>query len=146
MRLARSSIGQGALYYVIVFAIDYGLLVEAEFLAGGYQSILLAAHEGVILLEGSEFHAEAGLFEDFLDLGIGSRSREKIVQSQSGFIAGGALMGVVSALLRFFGINLVSNAWMANHLSEVCSLCAYILLIAFFIWATKVKSSDMKLK
>ena len=56
----------------------------------------------------------------------------------SGFIAGGALMGVVSALLRFGGINLVDDAWLANSLSEVCALVAYILLIIYFVRATKV--------
>jgi hypothetical protein len=57
----------------------------------------------------------------------------------SGFIAGGALMGVVSALLRFGGFNPVSESWLANPLSEVCALVAYILLIAYFVRATKVK-------
>ena len=55
----------------------------------------------------------------------------------SGFIAGGALMGVVSALLRFGGFNPVSESWLQDPLSEVCSLLAYILLIVYFIRATK---------
>ena len=46
-------------------------------------------------------------------------------------------MGVVSALLKFFGFEFVSEDWMANHMSEVASLVAYILLILFFIRATK---------
>ena len=49
----------------------------------------------------------------------------------SGFIAGGALMGVVSALLRFLGVNLFNEAWLANPLSEVCSIIAYLLLIVY---------------
>ncbi|MBR1485202.1 MAG: oligopeptide transporter, OPT family [Prevotella sp.] len=57
----------------------------------------------------------------------------------SGFIAGGALMGVVSALLRFGGIDLVNAAWIANPLSEACALLAYLLLIIYFVRATKVK-------
>ena len=64
---------------------------------------------------------------------------EKGTLIASGFIAGGALMGVVSALLRFGGINLVSDVWLANPLSEICSLIAYILLILYFIKATKAK-------
>ena len=64
---------------------------------------------------------------------------EKGTLIASGFIAGGALMGVVSALLRFAGVNLIDEAWMANSLSELCALGAYILLIGYFIWATKVK-------
>ena len=55
----------------------------------------------------------------------------------SGFIAGGALMGVVSALLRFGGISFDYAAWWANPLSELCSLVAYVLLIIYFIRATK---------
>ena len=56
----------------------------------------------------------------------------------SGFIAGGALMGVVSALLRFGGVSFDYSAWWADPLSELCSLVAYILLIIYFIRATKV--------
>ena len=55
----------------------------------------------------------------------------------SGFIAGGALMGVVSALLRFGGISFDYAEWWANPLSELCSLVAYVLLIIYFIKATK---------
>lgn len=57
----------------------------------------------------------------------------------SGFIAGGALMGVVSAILRFGGISFDYEAWWQNPLSELCSLVAYVLLIVYFIRATKVK-------
>lgn len=64
---------------------------------------------------------------------------EKGTLIASGFIAGGALMGVVSAMLRFGGYNMVSDAWMANPMSEVCALVAYALLIAYFVWATKLK-------
>ena len=55
----------------------------------------------------------------------------------SGFIAGGALMGVVSALLRFGGVQFDYDGWWANPLSELCSLAAYVLLIIYFIKATK---------
>jgi len=64
---------------------------------------------------------------------------EKGTLLASGFIAGGALMGVVSALLRFGGFNPVSESWLENPLSEVCSLLAYVLLIIYFIVATKPK-------
>lgn len=57
----------------------------------------------------------------------------------SGFIAGGALMGVVSAILRFGGVSFDYDAWWANPMSELCSLVAYVLLIAYFIRATKTK-------
>ena len=61
---------------------------------------------------------------------------EKGTLLASGFIAGGALMGVVSALLRFAGFNPINDSWLANPMSEVVSLIAYALLIAYFIRAT----------
>lgn len=57
----------------------------------------------------------------------------------SGFIAGGALMGVLSALLRFGGFNPINESWLANPLSEACALVAYILLIGYFVKATKTR-------
>lgn len=60
----------------------------------------------------------------------------------SGFIAGGALMGVVSALIKFFGIEFDHAEWWQNHLSELLALVAYIALILYFITATKVSSKD----
>lgn len=62
---------------------------------------------------------------------------EKGTLIASGFIAGGALMGVVSALMRFAGLNMLNNEWLQNSLSEVLSLAAYICLIVYFIRATK---------
>ncbi len=73
------------------------------------------------------------------DESVNKERGEKGTLIASGFIAGGALMGVVSALLRFGGINLMNDAWLNNSLSEVLSLVAYILLIAYFIIATKKK-------
>ncbi len=74
---------------------------------------------------------------------VNRERNEKGTLIASGFIAGGALMGVVSALLRFFEVNLVSRDWMeqwlANPLSEICSLIAYICLILYFVFATKTK-------
>ncbi len=78
---------------------------------------------------------------------VESRSKDKKVNEArgekgtliaSGFIAGGALMGVVSALLKFGGIELsIADTWWTNPLSEIFSLLAYVILIAYFIWATK---------
>ena len=62
---------------------------------------------------------------------------EKGTLLASGFIAGGALMGVVSALLRFIGFNPINESWLANPMSEFCSLVAYVLLIVYFVKATK---------
>ena len=77
---------------------------------------------------------------------VTSRSKDEKVNKErgekgtllaSGFIAGGALMGVVSALLRFVGFNPINETWLANPLSELCSLIAYILLIVYLVRATK---------
>ena len=64
---------------------------------------------------------------------------EKGTLIASGFIAGGALMGVVSALLRFCGVQFDYTSWWSNPWSEVVSLVAYAMLIVYFVWATKVK-------
>ena len=61
---------------------------------------------------------------------------EKGTLLASGFIAGGALMGVVSAAMRFGGINLVNEGWLANSMSELASLLAYALLIIYLIKAS----------
>ncbi len=72
------------------------------------------------------------------DAKVNNERGEKGTLIASGFIAGGALMGVVSALLKFGGIEFsIADTWWTNPLSEVCSLVAYILLIAYFIRASK---------
>ena len=77
---------------------------------------------------------------------VTTRSKDETVNKErgekgnliaSGFIAGGALMGVISALLRFGGISFDYTEWWATPLSELASLVAYILLIIYFIKATK---------
>ena len=75
------------------------------------------------------------------DKTVNEKRGEKGTLIASGFIAGGALMGVVSALLRFGGFNLMSDEWLVNPLSEFAALVAYILLMCYFIWATKVKKA-----
>jgi putative oligopeptide transporter, OPT family len=62
----------------------------------------------------------------------------------SGFIAGGALMGVVSALLKFGGIDFDYSSWWGNHLSELLSLVAYCALIIYFILATKPRKDEIE--
>ena len=76
------------------------------------------------------------------DAAVNKARGEKGTLIASGFIAGGALMGVVSALLRFSGVQFDYEAWWENGLSEVLSLVAYVLLIAYFVWATKVKKTE----
>ena len=84
----------------------------------------------------------------FINWFVTSRSKDAAVNKvrgekgtliASGFIAGGALMGVVSALLRFCGVQFDYAAWWANPISQVVALLAYVMLILYFIQATKVK-------
>jgi hypothetical protein len=74
---------------------------------------------------------------------VGSRSKDEILNKArqdkgtllaSGFIAGGALMGVVSAALRFGNIHLLNENWLSNPLSEILALVVYIVLIVYLIW------------
>lgn len=57
---------------------------------------------------------------------------QQLLLIASGF-AGGALTGVVSALMRFGGLNFISSEWMQNPLSELVALAAYILPIVYFM-------------
>ena len=70
------------------------------------------------------------------DAALNAERGEKGTLLASGFIAGGALMGVVSAAMRFGGINLVDDAWLNNTWSEVLALGAYALLICYLIKAS----------
>ena len=71
---------------------------------------------------------------------VGNRSKDQALNSvrlekgtllASGFIAGGALMGVVSAAMRFAGINLVDIKWMESNSAGVLAIVMYMLLIAY---------------
>ncbi len=61
----------------------------------------------------------------------------------SGFIAGGALMGVVSALLRFLEVYLFSAQWNVTKSAEWLTLVMYIAIIAYMIWdARRAKKEE----
>ena len=71
---------------------------------------------------------------------VGSRSKDAALNNArtekgtllaSGFIAGGALMGVVSAIIRFTGTDLTNTAWLAQPYSEWLAIAMYILLIGY---------------
>ena len=73
---------------------------------------------------------------------VGSRSRDERTNRArrergtliaSGFIAGGALMGVVSALLRYFGADWFASSWNASKGAEWLAVGMYALLIAYFV-------------
>ena len=54
----------------------------------------------------------------------------------SGFIAGGALMGVVSAILKFAGVNWFLSGWAASNAAEWVGLTMYLVLIGYMGWHT----------
>ena len=70
------------------------------------------------------------------DEAVNAARGEKGTLLASGFIAGGALMGVISAAMRFGGVNLLHEEWLANPLSEVAALVAYALLIIYLVKAS----------
>lgn len=74
------------------------------------------------------------------DAALNAERGEKCTLLASGFIAGGALMGVLSAGLRFGGINMINEAWLACYWSEAIAIVAYALLIIYLVRASmKVK-------
>ncbi|HOP49211.1 MAG TPA: oligopeptide transporter, OPT family [Ignavibacteriales bacterium] len=65
---------------------------------------------------------------------LNNARRERGTLIASGFIAGGALMGVISAILRFAGFNWVNNEWFESHAAELLGLLAFIALCIYMIW------------
>lgn len=77
------------------------------------------------------------------DQEVNNERGEKGTLLASGFIAGGALMGVISAIMRYFEINLVNEEWLANPMSQLVSIVAYALLITYLVKATlKIKKQS----
>ena len=70
------------------------------------------------------------------DAALNAERGEKGTLLASGFIAGGALMGVVSAALRFGGVDLLNEIWLDNAWSEILALVAYAFLIIYLIKAS----------
>lgn len=83
---------------------------------------------------------------------VGSRSKDQALNAvrlekgtllASGFIAGGALMGVVSAALRFAGVHLTNEAWAVGNFAEILAVIMYIVLIAYLaVSALKAKKEN----
>ena len=65
------------------------------------------------------------------DVQLNQRRNEKGTLLASGFIAGGALMGVVSAGMQFGGLNFANAEYIASPISQIVSLVAYIALIIY---------------
>lgn len=65
---------------------------------------------------------------------INTARRERGTLIASGFIAGGALMGVISAFLRYFGYNWVDAEWFESHSAELIAFVMFALLCTYMIW------------
>lgn len=76
---------------------------------------------------------------------VGSRSKDQTLNNarlekgtllSSGFIAGGALMGVVSAALRFAGVDLYQADWAGSKGAEVLAIVMYLALMAYLAYSS----------
>ena len=70
------------------------------------------------------------------DVSLNQRRNEKGTLLASGIIAGGALMGVVSAGMQFGGLNFANAAYLSSPISQVVSLIAYVALIIYLAKAS----------
>jgi putative OPT family oligopeptide transporter len=73
---------------------------------------------------------------------INKQRGEKGTLLASGFIAGGALMGVASAALRFGNINLTLESWSKSQGAEILSIIMYGALIGFLVWQILKKNKE----
>ncbi|HPN46945.1 MAG TPA: OPT/YSL family transporter, partial [Bacteroidales bacterium] len=73
------------------------------------------------------------------DSKLNTTRNEKGTLIASGFIAGGALMGVVSAALRFGGMDWTLTSWANTKGAEMLSLLMYALLIGYFVFSVLKK-------
>ncbi|MDP4172821.1 MAG: oligopeptide transporter, OPT family [Bacteroidota bacterium] len=65
---------------------------------------------------------------------LNNARRERGTLIASGFIAGGALMGVISAIMRYKNINLVNTEWFESNSAELVAIMMFALICAYMIW------------
>lgn len=68
------------------------------------------------------------------DAKLNQARKERGTLIASGFIAGGALMGVVSAMLKFGGINYVNAEWFESNAAEALALLMFAVICGYVIW------------
>jgi len=77
------------------------------------------------------------------DSALNNARVEKGTLLASGFIAGGALMGVISAAMRFGDINLVNEEWMNSNAAGYLALAMYVVIIVYLGYSSlKAKKED----
>jgi putative OPT family oligopeptide transporter len=65
---------------------------------------------------------------------LNNARRERGTLIASGFIAGGALMGVISAFLRYLGYNWVNVEWAESHSAELLAIVMFAVICIYMIW------------
>ncbi len=65
---------------------------------------------------------------------LNTARRERGTLIASGFIAGGALMGVISAILRWQGFNWVNPEWAESHSAEILGIVMFSVICLYMIW------------
>ena len=68
---------------------------------------------------------------------LAKRRYDKGTLIASGFIAGGALMGVISAALRFAGVDAYMSSWAASPGAQITGIAAYLALVTYFYLSSK---------
>jgi putative OPT family oligopeptide transporter len=66
--------------------------------------------------------------------GLNNARRERGTLIASGFIAGGALMGVISAVMKYAGINLMATEWVESNGAMAIGLIMFLALCGYVIW------------
>ncbi len=78
------------------------------------------------------------------DKALNNARKEKGTLLASGFIAGGALMGVASASIRFFGVNLYQDEWAGSSGAQWLALIMYTL-ICIYLTRSSINTKTEKL-
>jgi len=65
---------------------------------------------------------------------INNARRERGTLIASGFIAGGALMGVISAFLRYLGFNWYNTEWAETTSAELLAIVMFAGICVYMIW------------
>lgn len=120
----------------------------ALYIAGAFISIILAILKAPVLafalgmylpMELNTPLLVGGLIAHFVstrskDESLNNARRERGTLIASGFIAGGALMGVVSVILKSAGFNWFMVEWAESNSAEVLAFAMFCLLCVYTIW------------
>ena len=82
-----------------------------------------------------------GLINEFVitrskDEKLNNARQEQGTLIASGFIAGGALMGVLAAILKFVGLDFFMAQWAESKGAQWLAIAMFLLLCAYMIWHT----------